>query len=78
MTKKDAEYLYGSIVAYYGIALVGSIFYGVIGFIFQIYIYGYNGILEKLSYSCVLAAGIFLLATFDVTLDIMKDKKKEE
>lgn len=78
MTKKDAEYLYGSIEAYYLIAATGSVLIGVIGFLLQIYINGTDDILEKAVYCCLYAGGIFLLATFEVTLDSMKDKKKEE
>ena len=78
MTKKQAEYFYGSIEAYYGISAIGSIFYGVLGFVFQIYIYGFDNILEKVGYSCVTAVTIFLLATFDVTFDIFKNDKKRK
>ena len=78
MTKEQAEYFYGSIDVYYGIATIGSIFFGVIGFVFQIYIYGDDNILEKAGYSCVTAATIFLLGTLEVTLDIFKNDKKEK
>ena len=78
MTKEQAEYLYGSIEAYYGISVIGSIFYGVLGFVFQIYIYGFDNILEKVGCSCVTAVTIFLLATFDVTFDILKNDKKRK
>ena len=77
MTKKDAEYFYGSIEAFYWIALIGSILFGIIGFILQIYIYGDHNILEKVGCSSVCAATIFLLATFDVTLDIIKNGKED-
>ena len=77
MTKEQAEYFYGSIEAFYGIALVGSILCGVIGYIFQISIYGDDEIVEKVGCSFVCAATIFLLATFDVTFDILKTDKKE-
>lgn len=76
MTKEQAEYLYGSIEVYYRISVIGSIFYGVLGFVFQIYIYGFDNILEKVGCSCVTAVTIFLLATFDVTFDILKNDKK--
>ena len=78
MTKKDAEYLYGSIEAYYWIAAAGSVLIGVICFLLQIYINGTDNILEKAAYCCFCAVVIFLLATFEVTLDSMKDKKKEK
>lgn len=78
MTKKDAEYLYGSIEAYYWFAAAGSVLIGVIGFLLQIYINGTDDILEKAAYCCLYAGGVFLLATFEVTLDSMKDKKKEK
>lgn len=78
MTKKDAEYLYGSIEAYYWIAAAGSVLIGVIGFLLQIYINGTDDILEKAAYCCFYAGVIFLLATFEVTLDSKKDKKKED
>lgn len=77
MTKKDAEYFYGSIEAFYWIALIGSILFGIIGFLLQIYIYGDHNILEKVGCSSVCAATIFLLATFDVTFDILKNDRKE-
>ena len=72
MTKEQAEYFYGSIKAFYGTALVGSIIYGVIDYIFQTSIYGDDGIFEKAVRSCIYAAFIFLLSTFDVTWDIIK------
>ncbi len=78
MTKEQAEYFYGSIEAYYGIAIIGSILFGVLGFVFQIYIYGFDNILEKVDFSCICAATIFLLATFDVTLDILKNGKEDD
>lgn len=78
MTKKQAVFFYGSIEAFYGIAAIGSTLFGLLGLIFQIYIYGDGNILEKAGYSCFFAATIFLLGTFDVTLDILKNDKKEE
>ncbi len=74
MTKEQAVYFYGSIEAFYGISAIGSIFFGVLGLVFQIYIYGVDNILEKVGCSCVTAATIFLLGTFDVTLDIIKNR----
>jgi hypothetical protein len=50
----------------------------VLGFVFQIYIYGFDNILEKVDFSCICAATIFLLATFDVTLDILKNGKEDD
>ncbi len=78
MTKKDAEYLYGSIEAYYWIAAAGSVLIGVICFLLQIYINGADDILEKAACCCFYAVGIFLLATFEVTLDSIKNKEKEK
>lgn len=78
MTKKDAEYFYGSIEAYYWIAAAVSVLIGVIVFLLQIYINGTDDILEKAAYCCFFTGGIFLLATFEVTLDNIKDKKKED
>lgn len=77
MTKEQAEFFYGSIKAFYGIELVGSILSGIIVFIFKIYIYGDDNILEKVGYSCVCAATIFLLVTYDVTFDILKKRQRE-
>ena len=78
MTKKDAEYLYGSVEAYYWIAAAGSVLIGVICFLLQIYINGTDDILEKAAYCCFYAVVIFLLATFEVTLDCIKNKEKEK
>lgn len=78
MTKEQAEYFYGSIEAYYRISVIGSIFYGVLGFVFQIYIYGFDNILEKAGYSFIITATIFLLATYEVTFDILKNDKKKD
>ena len=78
MKRKDAEYLYGSLEAYYGIAVAGSLFFGVIGFILQIFINGSDDVFEKAAFSSFCAGGIFLLGTFEVTLDIIMNKKQKD
>jgi len=75
MTKEQPEYLYGSIEDFYWIALVGSIVFGIIVFILQIYIYGVDDILVKIGCSIVCAVTIFLLGIFEVTLDIIINKE---
>ena len=75
MTKKDAEYIYGSLEAYYWITAGCSVLIGIIAFFLQIFINGTDKILEDAAYSCFFAGAIFQLATLEITLDSLKEGK---